>query len=75
MLPAVLLHVIGAALPVDLRADFAGRDWGVEDMGHALFLIDHLDDVRAAQRSRPNGSRRKRDKTRCGPDMRAGRRR
>jgi hypothetical protein len=51
----MLLHVIEAALPVDFGVDFSGRDRGVEDMSHAVFLIDYLDDVRSAQLSSVEG--------------------
>src|SRR5512147_2104692 len=55
MLSAMLLHVVETALPVDLGADFAGRNRRVQDVGHALFLIDYLDDVRSAERTHIEG--------------------
>ena len=51
----MLLHVVEAAGPVDLGSDFAVCKRRVEDMGHALFLVDYLDDVRAAERSDVEG--------------------
>jgi hypothetical protein len=50
MLPAMLLHVIEAPRPIDFTRDFARCDRRVQNVSHALFFVDHLDNTRATQR-------------------------
>ncbi len=51
MLSTMLLHVIEASRPVDSSRDFARCNRRVQYMGHALFFIDHLNNVGPAESS------------------------
>jgi len=49
VLAGVLLHVVEAARPVDRSGEPVTHDRGLDDVGDAVALVDHVDDRHAAE--------------------------